>query len=58
MKSNKNYHSNYHCTVLEQKHLVAEMTQCDKDSKNHGSQYACYLKATKESRNNKACMFS
>lgn len=48
--------SNY-CTVLEQRHLVKEMTACDKLS-DSGETYECYLKATQESRENNACMYA
>ncbi len=47
-----------HCTVLEQKHLVSEMTSCDATLNSYDKKYECYLEATKESRENKACMFS
>lgn len=50
--------SEHHCTILEQRHLVSEMTQCDTLGKSHENRYKCYLKATKKSRNNKACMYS
>ncbi len=50
--------SDHHCTVLEQKHLVSEMTRCDKINQSHSDRYECYLDATKESRVNKSCMFS
>ena len=56
MTLNKNKASDHHCSVLEQRHLVSEMTLCD--SSDHKNTYECYLKATKESRENKACMFS
>lgn len=58
MKKDTNNGSNHHCTVLEQKHLVSEMTDCDSAHENHESQYKCYLKATKESRENNSCMYS
>jgi hypothetical protein len=48
----------HHCTVLEQKHLVSEMTACDKKPNSYDKKYECYLEATRESRENKACMFS
>jgi hypothetical protein len=48
----------HHCTVLEQKHLVSEMTACDKKLNNYDKKYECYLEATRESRENKACMYS
>lgn len=57
VKTSENF-SDHHCTVLEQKHLVSEMTQCDKVSSSHEDQYECYLDATRESRENKACMYS
>jgi hypothetical protein len=48
----------HHCTVLEQKQLVSEMTACDKEPNTYDQKYECYLEATRESRENKACMFS
>lgn len=47
-----------HCTVLEQRHLVSEMTACDIALNNYNEKYECYLEATRESRENKACMYS
>ncbi len=58
MKNNNSQSSDYHCTVLEQKHLVSEMTECDNSLKTYDKKYECYLEATKESRENKACMYS
>ena len=58
MKNNTVVRSDYHCTVMEQKHLVSEMTKCDNTLKSYDKKYECYLEATKESRENKACMFS
>ncbi|MCF6247819.1 MAG: hypothetical protein L3J69_10700 [Desulfobacula sp.] len=48
----------HHCTVLEQKHLVSEMTDCDQTYNTDQSTYECYLKATRKSRENAACMYS
>jgi len=58
MKKDTDVRSDYHCTILEQKHLVSEMTKCDNSIISHDQKYECYLEATKESRENKACMFS
>ena len=58
MKDNRNRVSDNHCNVLEQRRLVSEMTQCDQDSNLLESKYECYLRATQESRENKACMYS
>lgn len=55
-KKTAKYHDT-HCTVLEQRHLVKKMTECDHTA-NSENAYKCYLKATEESRNNKACMYS
>ena len=46
-----------YCTVLEQRHLVKEMTVCDQLS-DSGDTYECYLKVTQENRENNACMYS
>ncbi len=45
----------HHCTVLEQKHLVSEMTDCDKKLNGYDKKYKCYLEATRESRENQTC---
>lgn len=58
MKKTTDDLSNHHCTVLEQKRLVSKMTQCDTSHNHYKIQYECYLKATKENRENNACMFS
>lgn len=55
-KNTATYHDT-HCTVLEQRHLVSKMTQCDKN-KDSRETYDCYLAVTKESRENKACMYA
>lgn len=57
MTENTATNQNHHCTVLEQRHLVSEMTKCDKTA--HGRDtYECYLKATQKSRESNACMFA
>ncbi len=57
-KTQSTQFSDHHCTVSEQKRLVSELTRCDRLSYSYKEQYQCYLDATKESRKNKACMFS
>ncbi len=57
MKKNTATHVDTHCSVLRQRDLVSKMTQCDQRSSS-GDTYKCYLNATKESRENNACMFS
>ena len=57
MKKNTAKYHDTHCTVLEQRRLVKKMTQCDNPANNEDT-YKCYLKVTKESRKNKACMYS
>jgi len=56
MKKNTKVHG-HHCTVREQRSLVSQMTRCDSRSTGKKT-YDCYLKATQESRENKACMYS
>ncbi|MFA5903434.1 MAG: hypothetical protein WC836_05825 [Desulfobacula sp.] len=58
MKKNTTTPAEHHCTVLEQKHLVSEMTACDRIFNSYDKKYECYLDATRESRENKACMYS
>ncbi|MBU1193404.1 MAG: hypothetical protein KKE62_03720 [Proteobacteria bacterium] len=48
----------HYCTAQEQKHLISEMTYCDQAIRNSKDRYECYLNAVKESRENKACMYS
>ena len=57
MKKNTAKYHDTHCTVLEQRRLVKKMTECD-HTNNTEDTYNCYLKATEESRTNKACMYS
>lgn len=52
-KASENY-----CNVKEQKHLVSRMTECDHYNTDHKKTVECYIKATKESRENNACMYS
>ncbi|MCP3872733.1 MAG: hypothetical protein GY699_06200 [Desulfobacteraceae bacterium] len=58
MKKNTANSLDHHCNVLEQKRLVSEMTECDDSMKDHKNKYNCYLKATKDSRDSKACLTS
>lgn len=51
-------HSNNFCNVREQKDLVSKMTECDHSQDSHSKKVECYIKATKESRENKACMYA
>lgn len=50
--------SDTYCNVKEQKNLVSKMTECDSKENSHDKKVKCYIKATKESRENKACMYS
>ncbi|MFH2092086.1 MAG: hypothetical protein ABIJ31_06955 [Pseudomonadota bacterium] len=47
-----------YCKVIEQKHLVEEMTECDVSEDSYEKKVECYTKATKESQENSACMYS
>lgn len=58
MKKHTANNSGHHCSVLEQRHLVSQMTHCDSRAHNAKDTYECYLKATKESRENQACMYA
>ena len=58
MKDNRIKVSDNRCTILEQRRLVSEMTQCDQDPNILESKYECYMKATQDSRENRACMYS
>lgn len=57
MKENSSAHHNNYCNVLEQRHLVSRMTECDKKAGSRAV-YECYLNVTKESRQSNACMFA
>ncbi len=58
MTENKNASVDHHCNVHAQKELVSKMTRCDESHTRYDKKVECYLKATKESRENKACMYS
>ncbi len=58
MSKDTNHLLNHHCTVKEQAQLVSKMTDCDHSQKDHESNYECYVEVSKESRENKACLFS
>ncbi len=57
MKKTANASDTY-CNVKEQKNLVSKMTDCDSTKNSHSDKVECYVKVTKESRENKACMYS
>ncbi len=58
MKQDTAQVKNHYCTILDQRHLVSEMSLCDNSYKSHEKKYKCYLNATKKNRENKACMYS
>ncbi len=58
MSKNRRQTLNHQCTVKEQRELVSKMTDCDQSLSDHNSRYECYVEVSKESRENKACLFS
>lgn len=58
MKKNTKNSTDPHCTVLEQRHLVSKMTQCDDPLESYNNRYKCYLKATQKSRKSRTCLRS
>ncbi len=58
MSKNTSHLLNHHCTVKEQIQLVSKMTDCDQSLSDHNSRYECYVQVSKESRENKACLYS
>jgi len=50
--------SDTYCNIVEQINLVSKMTECDESRENYEEKIECYLETTRESRENKACMYS
>lgn len=46
----------HHCKVRQERNLVSKMTECDFSQKNHKNRLDCYERATRESRENDACI--
>ena len=57
MEKKENVKVDKHCSVLEEKNLVSEMSECDSRNSKYSDKYDCYLKVSKESRSSKSCVY-
>jgi len=49
----------HHCSVIEQKRVVAQMSECDANCADNDERLECYAKVTELSgKRERACMFS